>query len=119
MALSSKVEAADQQFSRFTALLGSRREMEELKLIADSNKIHSQVLTMFQSFQYERQRNREDDKETELLHCLASDYRSDKDFVSNRIDDTCDWFFGDKRYIDWCDSSETSLLWVSAGPGMG
>ena len=68
--------------------------------------------------------SRPDDQETKLLktnllETLASDYRSDKDLVSNRVPGTCEWFFEDDRFLEWRDSNDSRLLWVSAGPGCG
>lgn len=54
-----------------------------------------------------------------LLETLASDYRGDKDFVSERVSGTCEWFFEDDRFLKWRDSDTSRLLWVSAGPGCG
>lgn len=50
---------------------------------------------------------------------LASNYKSDKDLVSARIYGTCEWFFADRRFVEWRDSNVSRLLWVSAGPGCG
>lgn len=58
-------------------------------------------------------------EEAALLQTLASDYKTDKDFVARRIDGTCEWFFQDERFTRWRDSCDSSLLWVSAGPGCG
>ncbi|KAI1077965.1 hypothetical protein F5B20DRAFT_549960 [Whalleya microplaca] len=61
----------------------------------------------------------EDQKETELLRDLASDYKGNKDFNPRRVEGTCRWFLNDKRFQNWRDSNTSSLLWVSAGPGVG
>ena len=118
-ALLAKVQIADQRCTAFTSLIDTGRETQEISLITTSNDIQSQMLSMFQLFQEERQRNRQNDQEKELLQSLASDYKTEKDFVPLRINGTCEWFFGDKRYTDWRDSNASSLLWVSAGPGCG
>ena len=54
-----------------------------------------------------------------LLENLASDYKSDKEFVSKRVAGTCEWFLQDDRFLNWRDSDTSRLLWVSAGPGCG
>ena len=54
-----------------------------------------------------------------LLETLASDYKSDKEFVSKRVPGTCEWFLQDDRFLNWRDSDTSRLLWVSAGPGCG
>ena len=53
------------------------------------------------------------------MEALASDYKTDKDFLNKRIDGTCVWCFQDERFIDWRDCDSSSLLWISAGPGCG
>ena len=67
----------------------------------------------------QRQQHRLDDQEASLLETLASDYKSDKDFVSERVPGTCEWFLQDDRFLKWRDSDTSRLLWVSAGPGCG
>ena len=66
-----------------------------------------------------RQQDRRDDTEADLLESLASDYKSDKDSVSARVPGTCEWFFEDKRFLEWRDNEHSRLLWLSAGPGCG
>lgn len=61
----------------------------------------------------------QDRQEAKLLKTLASDYKSEKDLVSTRVPGTCEWFFEDKRFLEWRDSNNSRLLWVSAGPGCG
>ena len=39
--------------------------------------------------------------------------------MSARIAGTCDWFFEDRTFKQWRDRPESSLLWVTAGPGCG
>ena len=67
----------------------------------------------------QKQQHRLDDQEASLLETLASDYKSDKDFVSERVSGTCEWFLQDDRFLKWRDSDTSRLLWVSAGPGCG
>lgn len=74
---------------------------------------------MFEASQASGQQDRRDDKEAELLESLAFDYKSDKDSVSGRVPDICEWFFEDHRFLEWRDSKHSRLLWVSAGPGCG
>ncbi len=60
-----------------------------------------------------------DKEKARLLETLASDYKGDKDLVSERVPSTCEWFFEDDRFLEWRDSDGPRLLWVSAGPGCG
>ena len=84
-----------------------------------SVNIQTRILDMFEASQASRQQDRRDEKEAELLESLASDYKSDKDSVSERVPGTCEWFFKDDRFLKWRDSKHSRLLWVSAGPGCG
>lgn len=36
-----------------------------------------------------------------------------------RVEGTCEWFFQDKRFLDWRNSDGSRLLMVLAGPGSG
>lgn len=58
-------------------------------------------------------------KEAVLLQTLASDYKSDKDSISTRVPGTCEWVFEDKKFLEWRTTKQSSLLWISAGPGCG
>lgn len=80
--------------------------------------IQNKLLTMYEASENQRQSERDDDKEAKVLTALASDYRGDKDTVSERIDGTCEWFFADDAFLDWR-SKRSGLLWLSAGPGCG
>ena len=120
-----------------------------LKIIEDSNNICSRYLTLFDqrnaqkyyesdtnqmlhsvsiqekifqslaSHREDQQQGRQDDQEATILEILASDYISDKDTISRKVPGTCEWFYKDNRFLDWCDSNTSRLLWVSAGPGCG
>jgi hypothetical protein len=62
-----------------------------------------------------------DMEEIKLLQNLGSnhDYEEYKDFNRDRVEGTCEWFFNDDRFCNWRESSNSGLLWVSAGPGCG
>ncbi|KAK2748578.1 nacht and ankyrin domain protein [Colletotrichum kahawae] len=60
-----------------------------------------------------------DPNERDLLELLAADHELHKNFNPNRVPGTCEWFVGDERYRKWLDSTTSSILWVSAGPGCG
>lgn len=57
--------------------------------------------------------------ERELLELLAAEHDAYKNFNPRRIDGTCEWFFKDHRYHEWLESTTSSIIWVSAGPGCG
>ncbi|KAL6411850.1 nacht and ankyrin domain protein [Ilyonectria robusta] len=57
--------------------------------------------------------------ERELLELLAAEHDAYKNFNPRRIPGTCEWFFKDNRYQEWLESTTSSIIWVSAGPGCG
>lgn len=87
--------------------------------IETSIEIQNRILEGIEAFQPNRDSERRDDRERELLHDLASDYTTDKDSIAKRIEGTCEWFCKDERFLEWRDNKYSSLLWVSAGPGCG
>lgn len=85
-----------------------------------SIEVQKHILEMFEEFQTERQQKRRDDREAAPLQTLASDYKSDKDSISTWLPDTCEWFFfKDKRFLDWRDKQNSSLLWIFANSARG
>ncbi|KAI2819722.1 hypothetical protein CBS133816_10016 [Aspergillus niger] len=42
-----------------------------------------------------------------------------KNLNPERVPGTCEWFYKDERFCEWRASENSSLLWVSAGPGCG
>ncbi|KAF4814002.1 Vegetative incompatibility protein HET-E-1 [Colletotrichum tropicale] len=70
-----------------------------------------QSATRHGSNQEERRRN--------LLELLAADHETQKNFNPIRVPGTCEWFLGDQRYRQWLESTASSIIWVSAGPGCG
>lgn len=59
-----------------------------------------------------------EDKEHRCLQAIASDYTGQKNFNRKRFPETCEWFFKDVNYLNWRESRSSSLLWLSADPGM-
>ncbi|KAH6714187.1 hypothetical protein BKA61DRAFT_551586, partial [Leptodontidium sp. MPI-SDFR-AT-0119] len=65
---------------------------------------------------------REEKKETQLLKDLAEvagDYERYKNLNPTRVPGTCEWLLMDERFCNWRENASSSLLWVSAGPGLG
>lgn len=85
----------------------------------ESSRIKQSISDMFEACRTRRQEKYRDDKEADLLEILASDYKSDKDSIPERVPGTCEWFFEDDRFLSWRNNKSSSLLWVSAGPGCG
>lgn len=65
------------------------------------------------------ERRYEDAIESILFHNLASGYEGAKDFVPERVDGTCEWFFNHQRFRQWRNSEKSALFLVSAGPSCG
>ncbi|KAF4880524.1 Vegetative incompatibility protein HET-E-1 [Colletotrichum siamense] len=71
---------------------------------------------------------RPDTEETARLHDQRADclkllytcpYLDRKDINPERVDGTCEWFIRHPYFLDWKESLESKLLWVSADPGCG
>lgn len=65
---------------------------------------------------------RRQDKHIKLLQALASaapTYEADKNINLKHVKGTCEWFFNDEGFCDWRDGPNSSLFWISAGPGCG
>ena len=104
----SAVEADTQEFYRRSILHDEER-----------SKIQREMLDLYREMQRQEQTKSRDKDEAAILQNLASDYRSDKDFVSVRVLGTCEWFFKNDQFLDWRESTSSNLLRVSAGPGCG
>ncbi|KAM0517462.1 hypothetical protein ACHAPE_004994 [Trichoderma viride] len=91
----------------------------QLQEIKESRSILSKIRRILEEDGKQSQRLYEDQTERNPLRDLVSDYESYKSFNTQRVAGTCEWFFDDDRFDRWRDSSTSSLLWVSAGPGCG
>ena len=87
--------------------------------VRKSTEIQKKLLTMFDNFVSTRKQERLEEEEAKILDILASNYNDGKDLNRKRIPGTCRWFLEDKRFLKWREHSESSVLWVSAGPGCG
>ncbi|KAF6815662.1 NACHT and ankyrin domain protein [Colletotrichum musicola] len=68
----------------------------------------------------ETRRQYDDNTEREVLEQLFADHETYKNSLNPpRVEGTCEWFFQDKRFLDWRDSDGSRLLMVLAGPGSG
>lgn len=92
---------------------------DQLQEMKESRNILNEIRRILKEDGKQSQRLYEDQTERSLLRDLASDYESYKSFNTQRVAGTCEWFFDDDRFGRWRDSSTSSLLWVSAGPGCG
>ena len=46
-------------------------------------------------------------------------YKDHKDRNPDRVEGTCEWFTAHPLFLNWCESQDSNLLWVSADPGCG
>lgn len=110
-----------------TAYLSFSKEKEirknrdaQLREMQESRIILNEICEVLEDSRQQSQRNYKDQLEGHLLGDLASDYEDFKNSSNpRRIAGTCEWFFNDEKFREWRDSSTSSLLWVSAGPGCG
>lgn len=86
--------------------------MQESQIILD------EIRVILEESRRETQRLSDDQKLRALLQDLAADYEGYKDFNPPRVPGTCEWFLQDDRFLEWR-SSDSGILWVSAGPGCG
>lgn len=124
-ALVEKVLSANRKCESLMHLTDIQEERTMLAQRASGQKtslnVQKQLLLLFEQSQEHQSLEKQDKKERALLQDLAtaSNYEADKNFVSTRIADTCEWFFEDQTFKQWRDCPESSLLWVTAGPGCG
>ncbi|KAF9880905.1 hypothetical protein CkaCkLH20_01947 [Colletotrichum karsti] len=98
-----KQNAEEKWETQISEILKSREILEH---------IHAALVTTRQQY--------EDETEQSILERLFADHEGYKnDFNPTRTKGTCEWFFQDPRFLRWRDSNQSSLLWVSAGPGCG
>lgn len=118
-----KIRSSNDKCNEYRAISSEEKVIHlyanETSSIKQSIDIQNRVVDMLEASRAQRQEERRDDKEAELLEALASDYKSDKDSISARVPGTCEWFFEDERFLNWRNNKSTGLLWVSAGPGCG
>ncbi|OAP54807.1 hypothetical protein AYL99_11255 [Fonsecaea erecta] len=117
------IDNADQYCQMHEALLDKEDERaqweQQTSTIEKSGKIQQQILDALRDVLATRAADREDDHQRKILHCLAADYAGQKNFNPRRVPGTCRWFLDDPRFHRWRDSTESSLLWLSTGPGCG
>jgi ankyrin repeat domain-containing protein 50 len=92
----------------------------QLQAMQESRIILDKICGILEDGRKQTQRNYEDQQEGNLLGDLASEYEDYKDSSNpRRVAGTCEWFLNDDRFRKWRESSTSSILWVSAGPGCG
>ncbi|KAF7510248.1 hypothetical protein GJ744_006944 [Endocarpon pusillum] len=85
--------------------------------VLDVIKEHVQATSDYYRKQEVRYQNDQDRK----CHVAfkIDNYEQQKDINIDRAIDTCQWVFGNEKYVEWHQSSTASLLWISADPGCG
>lgn len=91
----------------------------QLQVMRESQTILDKIRQILEEGGNQIQRNYEDQKERDLLQDLKSNYEDDRNFNRQRVPGTCEWFFREERFRKWRNSSSSSVLWLSAGPGCG
>lgn len=83
------VQICNTKCTEYETLFDKDREhryyTEQSSQIEQSIEVQKQLLELFEEFQVTRQQDRRDDKEAKLIETLASNYKSDKDLVSERF----------------------------------
>jgi hypothetical protein len=123
MSFVKKIDSADEYCQKHEVLIEKKDERAEWKqqtnIMENSNKIQEQILGAVRDVLASRAADREDDRQKEILHCLAADYSGHKNVNPRRVPDTCRWFLDDPRFQRWRDLRHSSLLWLVTGPGCG
>ncbi|KAL7814593.1 hypothetical protein V8C44DRAFT_363537 [Trichoderma aethiopicum] len=122
----SKIQEIDRLNEECRNILGllnadqiEKQWKQQLREMQESRDILEEIRDVLQKGELGTRETYKEDKTTELLHLLASDYQGHKNFNRKREKGTCEWFFADERFRNWRDSDESRLLWVSADPGCG
>jgi hypothetical protein len=91
----------------------------QLQKINESQVILNDICRILGEDRKQSESLQKEQMKEKLLRDHSSDYEGYKNFNTEREAGTCEWFLGDDRFGRWRDSSTSSLLWVSAGPGCG
>ncbi|ETS85637.1 hypothetical protein PFICI_03662 [Pestalotiopsis fici W106-1] len=92
---------------------------QRLKEIYESRQALQGIHELLEDERRQRKSDRNDDQERALLSLLAANHEEYKNFNPPKLEGTCGWFLEDEHFCSWRDRSDSSLLWVSAGPGCG
>ncbi|RYC59900.1 hypothetical protein CHU98_g6309 [Xylaria longipes] len=92
---------------------------QQLEQMYISREALQQIYEVLEEERKQQQDDRQNQRERELLADLAVDHEGYNNFNPQKVKNTCRWFLEDASFRSWRDSEESSLLWVSAGPGCG
>ena len=122
----AKIKKSDEECNRLANFIDTNLEKrfqdEQEAKLEKSVELQAAMLSILGDVQtvLEQQLNEQNrSRRRKLLGSFAFNYRSNKDFVPNRVPGTCLWFLEDKTFMDWRSSDRSSMLVLSAGPGCG
>jgi hypothetical protein len=73
---------------------------QQTKQMETSTQIQAEILDAVRDVLAARAADREDDRQKEVLQCLAANYEEQKNFNPKRVLDTCGWFLDDYRFYE-------------------
>lgn len=121
-----KVTAIKSLSTDYSSYIPNTRQREiransdnQLKEIEESREILDKTRYLLEENGFQMRRQYEDQLQRALLQDLPSDYETFKNEVSERVENTCQWFLKAKDFHDWRTYDKSKFLWVSAGPGCG
>lgn len=83
-------------------------QIPELKLIEPYNVVSSTDVSLYR------------EKRVSTVQALqTTPYKDNMERNPNPVSGTCEWFLGHKLFRQWCESPDSTMLWVSADPGSG
>jgi Ankyrin repeats (3 copies)/NACHT domain len=90
-----------------------------ITLICGLDVVKEHLQTVSDHFHKQEIRYQNDQQRKCHVAFKLDNYEQQKDINIDRAAGTCQWVLGDKKYIEWHQSSSDSLLWISADPGCG
>ena len=120
-----RIDAADQhiRMKRLeSAIAAQNRKVDELILNSrvQDEDYEKHLLEEFKAGREEHRDWRQTDEERDCHQAFrTSEYEAHMARTPSRVDGTCEWFLKHPNFENWRNSTESSLLWVSADPGCG
>ena len=117
------IEKADAECLLFTDLLDKKKEdrtrEQQYMQSEQQTKVQQGIVEALNTTRKEQEADYIDERRNKLMHSLSTDYEEHKNFNPKRVPGTCEWFLHSKEFLEWCDATDSRILWVSAGPGCG
>ncbi|RMD43598.1 hypothetical protein DV735_g1500, partial [Chaetothyriales sp. CBS 134920] len=122
-ALVEKIDAADEECTKYQTLVDRQQEDEmwslQAKHMEDQENILRQIYQLRLDELNAREAEREDLLRDKVIECLVGDYPEQKNANPEAVENTCRWFLDDPRFRKWRGDTTSSLLWLHAGAGCG